>query len=128
MESPVREVPTPTMGAPPPVALVADWLLTPLDDPELVPVVEPLVEPDAVEGELLRPPPRLSPPEVGPLLPMPELPIPELPSPELVGELTVEFPCPGEAIEAAEPSPPELPGSPARGWPKKPLTVVLASF
>lgn len=126
MESPVLELPTPTIGAPPPVKLVADWLLTPLDDPE--PLVDELPGPDAVEGELLRPEPRLSPPDVE-LLPGLELPRPELPSPVLLlGELTVEVPCPDEAIEAAEPRPPELPGSPARGWPKKPLTVVFASF
>lgn len=34
MESPVREVPTPTMGAPPPVKLVADWLDTPNEEDE----------------------------------------------------------------------------------------------
>jgi hypothetical protein len=111
------------MGAPPPVKVVADWLLTPVDDPE-PPVVE-------VVGLFVAPgdDPRLKTLELDPVgleAPGPGDPIPEDPVGEL--PLTVAFPCPGETIEAAEPSPPELPGSPESGWPKKPLTVVFASF
>jgi hypothetical protein len=113
MDSPLRELPTPTIAPPPPVALVADWLLTPVDEPEEEFTVDPPGE-VPVPLELVVPP-RLNAFELEPPRLLPALP------------LTVEVPPGLETIDDAEPRPPAPPGRPARGWPKKPLTVVFAS-
>ena len=125
MESPVRELPIPTIGAPPPVKVVADWLLTPPD----VPVDDETVEPEGLELDPAGPEdvpgddefdddvdgPRLKPPE-------PAIPVVGAAPP------TVEVPPgPPETIEEAAPRPPAPPGRPLSGWPKKPFTVVFAS-
>jgi hypothetical protein len=126
MESPDRELPIPTIGAPPPVKVVADWLLTPPD----VPVDDETVEPEGLE---LAPPgpedapgdddvdgPRLKPPE-------PVIPVVGLAPVVGVAPPTVEVPPGPETIEEAAPRPPAPPGRPLSGWPKKPFTVVFAS-
>lgn len=80
------------------------------DEPRLNPVPELLERPDPLE--LPNPPePNVEPPREDP--PGEDPPIVEPPIPE--------------TEEEAAPRPPPPPGSPARGWPKNPLTVVLAS-
>jgi hypothetical protein len=122
IEAPERELPIPTIGAPPPVKLVADWL--PIPPEELEELLEetvatplepgPEVELDP-EGELV-PELRL---KADPELPEPELPIPpDEPNPvEPVPCVppTVEPDWPGEAMEEADPKPPPPLGRPARG-------------
>jgi hypothetical protein len=126
IDVPVFELPIPTIGAPPPAKLVADWLPIPPNGLEPPGLVEP--------GELEPPGPDVVGDVVGEELPGIEPPI-ELVAPGPVGEVEgAELVPPtvavgwDDAIEAAEPSPPAVaPGSPASGWPKKPLTVVFAS-
>jgi hypothetical protein len=138
MDDPECELPMPTIGAPPPEKLVADWLPVPSVDPleTVFPGVE-LGEPDiglepGLELELLEPrlkpdeelpepeeplEPRLKPDEG---LPEPEEPVGlEEPKPPVMPDdgvpLTVEPPGPEDTIEDAAPSPPAAPGSPASG-------------
>lgn len=123
IEAPERELPIPTIGAPPPVKLVADWLPIPPDEFEALleeTVAAPLepgpeVEPE-LEGELV-PELRLKTDEELPGL---DVPIPPE-EPKLVDPVvpcvppTVEPGWPGEAMEEADPKPPPPPGMPARG-------------
>lgn len=127
IDSPSFGIPTPTNGAPPPVNDEADWLPIPpieLDDESELPVdpVAPLavVPPNVVPGELLPPKP-LVPEEEDPNAEPDDDPNAEPDDPEVL-----LLPIP-EDIPAADPKPPEDPGSPASGWPKNPFTVVFAS-
>ena len=130
IESPAAELPTPMIGAPVPVKLVADWLDMPLElelplvpgEPATVPLDPVLLDPNELDPAELdpRPPDIPDPPEpVVPELPK-ALPLdPELP-------LTVDGPPPmPEFIPLTLPSPGLA--TPANGCPKNPLTVVFCS-
>ena len=142
IEAPVAALPTPIMGAPVPVRLVADWLLTPgepgVEDPEL-PEEEPKDDEPGEEEpgpeELPRPDdPEEDPGEEDeePKDELPELDEPKDDDPNDEDEPPAPFtldcaPWPLEANPAALPRPPLEPAMPASGCPKKALTVVLAS-
>lgn len=116
------------MGAPPPEKLVADWLPMPPEEPEppeetVVPEEVPGLEPGPVVGVVEDP--RLNPEfELPPVRPEP--PVEPIPPDPIAVPPTVDPGWP-ETMEEAAPIPPAAPGSPARGLPKKPFTVVLAS-
>ena len=117
----------PTIGAPPPVKLLADWLpIPPDDDPELllpVGLEPPVDELDPTPGPREKP----EPPEGEEEEEEDPIDDPVLPA-GVEAPLTVVVGCADTILDAApNPPVPPPPGSPASGWPKKPFTVVFAS-
>jgi hypothetical protein len=129
IDVPVAALPTPMIGAPVPVRLVADWLLTPAEPGVELPDEDPKDEEEPEEGDDPR-----------------ELPIPDEPDdkPDELDDPNEDepneeedealpaptLPCapwPLDVMPDALPSPPLEPLIPASGWPKNALTVVFAS-